>query len=184
MRRTAICLALALVALAGTTVPAGAAGAAASPLRAYGGGGVSFRYPKTWHVAPKAWHWGGPALQLVTYLSTQTMHDPCVRSGASATCAPPLDVLAPRGAVLVTWTRGIPSAMPRATGARVKLGGRPARLSLLRPGACRYLAADETVTATISLPSQTLVMQACLRGPGTTANVLRVRAMLATLKLR
>jgi hypothetical protein len=183
MRRPAICLAFALVALAGTAVPAGAAAAAASPLRSFSGGGISFRYPKGWHVAPAAWHWGGTALQLVTYLSTQKMHDPCVRSAAGATCAPPLDVLAPHGSVLVTWTRGIPSAMPSVPGTLVRFGGRPARLSTLRPGACRYLAADETVTATIALPSQTLVMQACLRGPGTAANVLRVRALLATLKL-
>jgi hypothetical protein len=183
MRHPAIRLALAaLAALACSTGATGAAGAAASPTRTFSGGGVSFRYPATWHAAPRAWAWQSSFTALVTYLSNGAMHDPCVRGAGSLTCTAPLDVLRP-GGVLVTLTRTGRPGLTLGAGTRTTIAGRPARLVTARPGDCRYLHADETITARIAVaaPHTQVVVQACLRAGA--ANGARVRAMLATLTL-
>jgi hypothetical protein len=186
-RRTITRIALALVALAGSSEPALAAGASSSPTRAFAASGVSFRYPTAWKASPAAWRWTSSFERLVTYLATQPLHDPCTTSGNSTTtCAPPLGALVP-GAILVTWTReGTPGwTLAKQAGHRTTLAGRPAKIAVSRPGACHYLGAGETVTAQIALAakSSSIRMQACLRGSSTAANERRVLAMLATLHL-
>ncbi len=182
-RRAALGIAIALVALAGLTGPALAAGARSSPTRAFASGGVSFRYPAAWKASPTAWRWKLTFSSLVTYLATQPMHDPCSTSGNSTTCAPPFGALVP-GGILVTWTHlGTPGwTLAKQPGRATTLGGRPAHVLITRPGACRYLGAAETVTAQIALAgSNSLQMQACLRGTTVKANEARVLAMLASL---
>ena len=185
-RRAALRFAIALVALAGLTGPALAAGARSYPTRAFAASGVSFRYPATWKPSPAAWRWKLTFSSLVTYLATQPMHDPCSTSGNSTTCAPPFGALVP-GGILVTWTsRDAPGwTLARQPGRATTLGGHRARVQIARPGACRYLGAAETVTAQIALTgSSSLQMQACLRGTTTKANEARVLAMLASLRIR
>jgi hypothetical protein len=186
-RRALIRIAIALVALAGSTGPALAAGATSSPTRAFSASGLSFRFPSSWKASPAAWRWKETFISLVTYLATQPLHDPCSTSGNSTTCAPPAGALVP-GAILVTWTsESTPGwALANQAGRVTTIGKRPARILIARPGACRYLGAGETVTAQIALPakSASLRMQACLRGSTTKANEKRVLAMLATLHLR
>jgi hypothetical protein len=186
-RRTVVRIAVALVALAGSSEPALAAGAAVSPTRAYSAGGVSFRYPTAWKASPAAWHWQSSFSSLVTYLSTQPMHDPCTRTSTETTCAPPLGALLP-GAILVSWTRGgLPNwSLAKQPGRSTTLAGRRAKVQIARPGACRYLGASETITAQVALSPRhsSLEMQACLRGSSTAPNEKRVLAMLASLRLR
>ncbi|MEO9174561.1 MAG: hypothetical protein ABI317_03525 [Gaiellales bacterium] len=187
-RRTIIRIALALVALAGSSEPALAAGASSPRTRAFSSGGVSFRYPTAWKVSPTAWRWTSSFEHLVSYLATQPMHDPCTRSSdGTTTCAPPIGALV-SGAILVSWTReGTPGwTLAKQAGRRTTLAGRPAKVAVSRPGTCRYLGAGETVTAQIALAakSSSIRMQACLRGSTTAANERRVLAMLATLHLR
>jgi hypothetical protein len=173
-------LAVALAALAGSPGPAGAAGAAA---RTFSGSGVAFRYPASWHASPPAWRWASSFSVLVTYLSTGALHDPCARTPSSTTCSSPLAVLAPRG-ILVTWTRGSPPSwsLAKQPGRATTLAGHPGKIQIARPGACRALQATETVTAQIALgTTDSLQMQACMRGSTTRANEARVLAMLATL---
>jgi hypothetical protein len=185
-RRTCIRLAVALAALAGSAGPAQAAGATGDATRTFSGSGVAFRYPAAWHVSPPAWRWASSFSILVTYLSTGALHDPCARTPSSTTCSSPLAVLAP-GGVLVTWTRGsLPSwSLAKQPGRATTLAGHPAKLQIAHPGACRGLQATETVTVQIALgpTSDSLLMQACLRGSTARANEARVRAMLATLRV-
>jgi hypothetical protein len=186
VRRTVIRIAVALVALAGSSEPALAAGAAGGGTRAFTSGGISFRYPTAWHVSPAAWRWRSSVSSLVTYLSTDELHDPCSRTPTTVSCSSPVGVLTPRG-VLVSWTRnGLPRwSLARQPGRATTLGGHPAKVQIARPGACRYLQATETVTAQIALgpPGSSLQMQACLRG-ASAAGETRVLAMLATLATR
>jgi len=184
-RNTGIRLAVALAALAGSTGPALAAGAAGDATRTFSGSGVAFRYPASWRVSPPAWRWESSFTVLVTYLSSGELHDPCARTASSTTCSSPLAVLPP-GGVLITWTRG---AMPlwslaKQPGRATTLAGHPGKIQIARPGACRALQATETVTAQIAVTKgDSLQMQACLRGSTARANENRVRAMLATLRV-
>jgi hypothetical protein len=166
MQRTAIRIALALVALAGSTEPVLAASASGVGTRGFRTEGISFRYPTAWHVSPPAWRWSASFSQLVTYLSIGTLHDPCAHTETTTTCSTPIAILAP-GDVLVTWTRGsLPSwSLAHQPGRAWTLGGRPARVQIARPGACRALGATETVTAQIAVGPRgsSLQMQACLR---------------------
>jgi hypothetical protein len=180
--RTVISIATALVALTCFSEQALAAGAAASPTRAYASGGIAFRYPKAWKPSPRSWR------NVVTYLSTAKLHDPCTTTGPNTqACAPPLGVLPP-GGILVTWTRnGLPGwKLAAQPGTPTRLAGYAAKLQIARPGACSYLGASETVTALIAAPvsGNWVQMQACLRGSNRVANKKKVLAMLATLRLR
>jgi hypothetical protein len=184
MRRTCIRLAVAFAALAGSAGPALAAGATGDATKTFSGSGVTFRYSAAWHVSPPAWRWASSFSILVTYLSTGALHDPCARTASSTTCSSPVAVLPP-GGVLITWTRGSPPSwsLAKQPGRATRLAGHPAKLQIARPGACRAVQATETVTAQIALgpTSDSLQMQACLRGSTARANEARVRAMLATL---
>ena len=186
MQRTAVRIALALVALAGSAEPVLAASASGVGTRIFRVKGFSFRYPTAWHASPPAWRWSASFSQLVTYLSVGTLHDPCAHTETTTTCSTPIAILAP-GDVLVTWTRGsLPSwSLARQPGRAQTLAGRPARVQITRPGACRALGATETVTARIAVGPRgsSLQMQACLRGANAALNERRTLAMLASLRL-
>jgi hypothetical protein len=184
--RTTLRLAFALAALVGSTEPALAAGAPPGPTVPLALNGLSFRYPLAWRRSPSAWRWHSTFTSVVTYLSPQTMRDPCTRTASGTSCATPLTVLKP-GGVLVTWSR---MAMPGWTlvgqpGRKTSLAGRASRILIARPGACSYLHAGETVTAQIALDPKgsSVQMQACLRGPSLALSERRVLAMLQTLRV-
>jgi hypothetical protein len=184
-RRTCIRLAVAFAALAGSAGPALAAGATGAATKTFSGTGVAFRYPATWHASPPAWRWASSFFVLVTYLSTDKLHDPCARTASSTTCSSPLAVLPP-GGVLVTWTRGrMPLwSLAKQPGRATTIAGHAAKIQIARPGDCRALQATETVAVQIAVrKGDPLQMQACLRGSTARANEARVRAMLATLRV-
>ncbi len=184
--RTALRIAVALAALAGSAEPALAAGAPPGPTAPLSLNGISFRYPTAWRRSPSSWRWRSTFATVVTYLSTQPMQDPCARTGSTTACATPLTVLKP-GGVLVTWTRsGMPGwRLARQPGRPTTLAGRPSRILIARPGACSYLHAGETVTAQIAVGAKgnSVQMQACLRGPSLPVNERRVLAMLQTVRV-
>jgi hypothetical protein len=184
--RTALRIAFALAALAGSAEPALAASAPPGPTHTLSLNGLSFSYPAAWSRSPSAWRWHATFTSVVTYLSTQPMRDPCTRIASSTSCATPVTVLKP-GAVLVTWSR---NSMPGWTlakqpGRKALLAGRSSRILIARPGACSYLHAGETVTAQVALgpKGSSVQMQACLRGPSLALNGRRVLAMLQTLRV-
>jgi len=148
---------------------------------------VTFRYPAPW--ATSVWQEQVPHFQPMVYLSTQATHDPCrtsVSAGAtSITCGFPLAKL-DRGGVLVTWeNKGFPgTSIARLPGASTRVDGRNAKVSVARPGACRGVGADETMTVVIArpLPSNWTQVSACLRGPDLAAREAQVRSLLASAR--
>ena len=148
---------------------------------------VSFRYPAPW--ATSVWKEQLPHFQPMVYLSTQATHDPCATSvsaaGASVTCGFPVGKLDP-GGVLVKWeNKGFPgTSLARFPGTPTRIDGRSAKISIARPGMCRSVGADETMTVVIGrpLPNNWTEVAACLRGPNLAAHEAQVRALVASAR--
>jgi hypothetical protein len=153
----------------------------------FDGGGLSFEYPSEWERA--TWPVRSSFEILVTYLSTEPLHDPCQRTPASITCGEPLRRLR-RGGVLVEWSRvGFPEtdrrrlrAMP---GSWITVAGRRAKLAVDRLPVCRGIGADRSLFALIPLASRGnyYALRACVRGPGLIRSEREVRRVLASTRL-
>ena len=129
---------------------------------------LAFHYPRSWRV----YHWTIPATEItfIAYVSNARLRDPCtIRTGREFKCGYPIDRL-PRGAVLVTWTA---SHLPGTS-------DRSSPLSIRRPGPCRYVGADATIS---ELFSGGYYAEACLRGPGIARAERQVREMLSSVDL-
>jgi hypothetical protein len=148
--------------------------AAPPPLAHFSGGGIEFDYPSSWsHRHPGILqHF---AASPVIDLSTQPMGDPCTTNGAKTTCTlMPIHRLRP-GGVVVAWT------MLASLPVRVPHLPKGIRVRITRPGYCRTIGGDESVSATVTVRRRmTYSVGACLRGPGTAASEQAVRAMLAS----
>jgi hypothetical protein len=158
----------------------------ADRLAHYDNGAISFGYPVQWnpHYFPENFDEGG----LVTYLSTQAVHDQCQRAPGRLACAWPVSRLEP-GAVLITWwTTSIPatSGLTAEGGARlITINGQPASVLVSSPGACAELAGQSTISVTISPgPGWYLTMTACLSGPDLALHEQEVMTMVGSTKIR
>jgi photosystem II stability/assembly factor-like uncharacterized protein len=161
-------------------------------LARYEDGTLHFAYPAAWR--PQKYAYESNFAHLVTYLSPQNLHDPCTRTaGASAsgptltiTCGWPTDALPAGGVLLGWWEKGFPGwQLSQASGDATVIGGLPAKIDVARPGDCKAIGADETLTATIAIPPKANYYQlvACLRGPNVSAAESQVRALLRTTTL-
>ena len=128
---------------------------------------VMFRYPGGWHV--RQWAPGYGELRFAVWLSNLKLPPACVRSGSSTRCSTPLRHLPPRS-VFVTWDLSKPPGS----------SGRAVPLSVARPGACRSLGADETISIGFT---GGMFVYACIRGPGVATAEQAVRAMLASAQV-
>jgi hypothetical protein len=169
---------------------AAAPGAKPPRLATYRNSFLTFEYPAAW--SPSVWD---PPRQVphfhpIVYLSTQPTHDPCRTSsaaggGTSITCGWPIDRLSP-GGIIVRWEyQGSPNvSLASFPGLRTRVGGRSAKLSTQRPGNCRDLGADETISVAIArpMPSNWTAVDACLRGPNLAAHERQVRALLRSAR--
>jgi hypothetical protein len=147
------------------------------PVLRYSNELIAFSHPRSWdpYDFPPVFHW-----RPIVYLSTQPLHDPCQRNPESTRCAWPVDRLGPRG-VLASWWVGYRTPgfkFSRLPGTRIVVGGRTAKLISARPGICRQIGGEETITVRVSKPG--LDFQACLRGPGLRSKERQVRALLGT----
>lgn len=148
---------------------------------------VRFRYPAPWTAS--VWKEQVPHFQPMVYLSTQPTHEPCktsVGSGAmTVACGWPVTTLA-RGGVLVTWeNKGFPgSSVASFPGVDAHVDGRIAKVSIARPGSCRTIGGDETMTVAIArpLPGNWTEVAACLRGPNLAAHEAQVRALVSSAR--
>jgi hypothetical protein len=169
---------------------------AAPQLTRYSGEGLAFTHPAAWK--PHSYENRSSFSRSIVYLSTQRLHPPCVRSnvtigtgpetGTLITCGWPLDHLAPNS-VLVEWSQhGTPTwRLDQEPGARRTIAGRAAKLHTARPGDCKTIGAEETITAYIprlDLASNWYQMRACLRGPDLDKAQAQVRQLLTTTSLR
>lgn len=145
-------------------------------------GFVTFRYPASWSATV----WKGRILHFnpMVYVSTETsQHDPCRTTGLETVCGWPVSRLA-RSGVIVRWeNRGFPGVdLAKFPGTTTSVGGRAARIAVQRPGICRSVGADETISVAISRPleSNWTQVDACLRGPNLSALEKQVHALLGT----
>jgi hypothetical protein len=150
----------------------------------FDGGVVTFDRPRAWHVY--RYQRETTESQLVTYLSTQPLHDPCVR-GDSGTlrCALPLDRLR-RGGVFVDVTlTGYISTRRTGFGAgNATVDGYPARLGVARPAdrACPD-AADASLHAAVYLGgANVLETLACAREPNAARALAQARTLIRSMR--
>ncbi len=126
----------------------------------------------------------------MVYLSTQATHDPCrttasALGGTTTTCGWPVGRLAPGGVVVLLENRGSPGvSLTNFAGQSTRVDGRSAKLSTQRPGICRALGADATISVAIARPlaSNWTALAACLRGPHLAEQERQVRAMLSSMR--
>jgi hypothetical protein len=178
-----------LAALAAVAVAAGLAAAWAtastrttSASTAFGNGFVTFRYPTSWSAT--VWKEHVLHFDPMVYLSTErAQHDPCTSNGFDTVCGWPVARLSPNGLIVKWENRGYPGTNVGTFPGRTTLvGGRAARVSVTKPGTCRRLGADETISVSIARPLQGNWTQvdACLRGPNLSTLERQVHALLDT----
>lgn len=147
---------------------------------------VEFTHPPTWSASEPPTS-GSLHFHPLIYLSAQPTRDPCRTQGGTVACGWPVQRLKP-GGVLVVWeNRGYPGwTLASAAGTRLRIGDRPARRAVSRPGACKSIGADETVEIAIArpLPSNWTAVTACLRSPNLAASEQQLDALLASIKFK
>ena len=114
--------------------------------------GITFKHPQAW----RAQQFSAP--HLVTFLSQQTLHDPCVNNS----CARPLDELSPNSVLIAIYD----GPKGRVAKTNLRVGGQPAHKTVWHNG-CTDLHADESFTVRFDNPAHTTTytINACLRGP-------------------
>jgi hypothetical protein len=175
-----------LTALSSCGTPAADSSAAA--LATYLNGPLSFSYPSNWR--PQPYMNISNFTDVITYLSTDRLNDPCTRTtapgGVTTTCGWPLRQLSP-GGVLVIWSQGnaIDWQIDREPGQARTIAGRPAKLAVNKPGACRQVGGEETVTATMATGGSSYYeLVACLRTPNQTLGEQQVRALIDSTQIK
>jgi hypothetical protein len=125
--------------------------------------------------------------RLLTYLSTDPLHDPCTRTIQEVSCTTPIRALS-QGGVLVTWTEvGMPGRrLATQAGKDYTFAHSRARVFTEHPGEANC---EQSLTANFlyqRLPShdEVLDMQACIRGPGVQMIERQLMAMLASTTVR
>jgi hypothetical protein len=119
------------------------------------------------------------------YLSSQPLHQPCQTKQSTTTCGWPVERLRPGGVLIVWENRGYPGwSLATTQGTSLKVGGRAAKKTVSRPGACSTIGADETIAIEISrpIPNNWTAVTACLRGPGLAASERKLAALLGSTR--
>lgn len=150
---------------------------------------LTFLYPATWYV--KRNRVPIPTRTPMVYLSTERLHDPCHKTASGTSCGAPASALAPNG-VFASWANG---GSPRwhldpGQGTLTKIGGLPARISVVGPDAgtafdgCRTLGGDELTSVYVPrrITGNYYAFFACVRGPGLELMRQQVRTLLNTTR--
>ncbi|HTP24504.1 MAG TPA: hypothetical protein VMK12_02445 [Anaeromyxobacteraceae bacterium] len=66
------------------------------------------------------------------------------------------------------------------------VGGLPAKMLVQRPGECHAIGSDVSITVDIARPAEPNYYQllACIKGPGVSTAVARVKRILATTHIK
>jgi hypothetical protein len=143
-----------------------------------------FRYPVRWK--PFQFRVSGTLhFHPMVYVSTQPSSNPCRQSPMGTECGWPVDRLRPNGVLIVWENRGYPGwSLASVPGRALRVGGRSARSTIARPGACSAIGADETVQVAIErpLPENWTAFTACLRGPHLSVAEREIDALLASTR--
>jgi hypothetical protein len=146
---------------------------------------LEFRYPHDWRtltfqIPPTVLHFNP-----MVYVSTQPGHDPCRQNGDVTSCGWPVDRLDPNGVLAVWENQGYPGwTLATQPGTALNVDGRPAKRVVRRPGDCRTIGADETVSVQIARPAAAnwTAFTACLRGPNLADGEQELKALLASTR--
>jgi hypothetical protein len=97
--------------------------------RTFAWNGGSFRYPRSWQLS--RYDVASSFTILIALLSTERLHDPCIRTPNSVTCGSPLAKLGP-GGVLITWSQTgmVGQRITQHPGETVTVDGRQARVAV------------------------------------------------------
>jgi hypothetical protein len=171
-----------------STTPSTAASAAAPAAldRTFHEQGGSFEYPSAW--APSEFPDDvGSFSRLLTVLSNQPVHDPCVTSGNSITCDQPLNVL-DSGGVLIQWSEqsrlGNVFASPSGSPTTIDSNRSIITTNPTTDPQCAGIAgtAYELDAYIPQSPGNGWTMTACLAAPVTLQTLATVTAMLHSLR--
>lgn len=162
------------------------------PTVVFAGNGLTFRHPISWRAQQlPAQHTS--FFLVITYLSTDTLHDPCsTPTPGNVVCAgKPLTTLSP-GGVLITWTQwSTPSdhKLSDQPGRQTPLNGHPGSINATSATEkCATIGATREIHAIIVLDPvmpyrHWLDMSACLAAPDTARAEMQVNEMLAGLRV-
>lgn len=150
-------------------------------LRTFTGGHVSFEYPAAWHAYK--YPDSSQSFSLITFLSNDQLHAPCVFEPRSTTCGQPIDQLA-RSSILVTWSsNGFPGwTLRSAHGKPLTVGGRRAKLKVTDSGCGIGANVEMDLVVADPTPHNWNELQACIRGPGPAGFERQIRAMIASTR--
>jgi hypothetical protein len=151
------------------------------PFAHFSGSGISFDYPAAWRA--QTWNVSTTRSKLVTYLSSQRLHDPCVRTPEVIRCGLPLDRLRGGGVFVAVTRYGNPSFdLARVAGRPRTIGGHPARIDA-RTHACDGIGAHIALAVTIATGSSDYtIVVACMRAPYLIANRALFDLLLGTVQ--
>jgi hypothetical protein len=145
--------------------------------KTFSGGGVSFRYPATWHVQRESVQ--GLHAQPIAALGNGAVHASCSATAEGFTCGWPVEQLAPGDmAVLVS---------ARHTGGAVRwpmrVAGHGASVLMSRPGGCAEIGGDLTIDASVQVGrTKTVRVLACAKSPGLERSRQVAMRLLRSLK--
>jgi hypothetical protein len=180
---------LALVAVVGVVSACGAtsastqAPAASHSMSDFQNGFLRFQYPIGWRAQQPNAKSVSLHFHPIVFLSDQPTGDACRSDGMTISCGFPVAQLQRGGVLVVVENRGYPGwTLASAPGKAIRVGGRPARRLVVKPGVCGSIGADETVQVTVARPvkSNWTSFTACLRGPALADREREVDAVLAS----
>jgi len=151
------------------------------PFAHFSGSGMSFDYPAAWRA--QTWKVSTARSSLVTYLSTQRLHDPCVHTPAGSRCGLPLDRLHGGGVFVAVTRYGSPGFdFARVAGRPRTIGGYRARIDA-RTHACDGIGAHIALAVTIATgSSEYTIVVVCMRAPYLIANRALFDLLLGTVQ--
>jgi hypothetical protein len=145
---------------------------------------LSFDYPAAWVVGQ--YDDTSSFSSLKAFLSTEPLHDPCVRTPSSISCGNPIVQLAPNGILVGWWRRSWPGwTFDPGAGEAVHVAGEPATLEVTQSGETGDMVCDRYMV--VKIPDQPAnsnwtEMDACLRGPDLAASQAQIEAMLRSVQ--
>jgi hypothetical protein len=172
--------------VSGLPAPSGSPTDSASATRAFAEGGLQMDYPAAW----REFHYEviSSFSNVIAYLGTVEMQDPCTRTATSITCDNGFH-LPPGGIVVVVEDRGFPgydiltNPMDEGRGVLLRVAGLPARRALTGPN--QATGADQVLVWWISKPGSVdnyYSVTAYLRGPDVVVETAQVDAMVTGLR--
>lgn len=146
--------------------------------KTFAGGGVSFRYPASWHVQRESVH--GLHAQPIAVLGNGPVHASCQSTAEGFTCGWPVEQLGAGEVVVLVRSSHLASGVRRP----MKVGGHGVSVVATRPGGCAEIGGDLTIDASVQLARSTTVhVLACAKSPGVERSRQVAMRLLRSLRI-